>query len=58
MMGAPSDESRKLRDQVSDGPEMAAGVQSALESFSGRAYRVSNDRGGSGRPPLGGPRGR
>jgi putative transport protein len=38
------EEGRKLQAQVSGGPELGAGVQSALQRFAVRAYRVTNDR--------------
>src|SRR5262244_1866569 len=38
------EESRKLQTEVSGGAETAAGVQSAFQRFTVRAYRVANDQ--------------
>src|SRR5213075_663109 len=38
------EEGRKLQDQISGGEEPEAGVQSAFQTFTARAYRVTNDR--------------
>jgi len=38
------EESEKLQSQLSGGPELPAGVQSAFQNFDVRAYRVTNER--------------